>query len=402
MALPRCCYSCLRYPTSRNHASLALIGFPNGHVLYYVGNGLSNTLRVRHGRCFHSEARSAYTPRKFETDARAARSSTRDGRSMDWSAMHGIFRDPDSRCLAAAVLCTVLCLSCGADSAPGSEPTHIVTGYRETHVLRLETAMGEAELYIDLPETPWKEVWFYFHGAGAADSARESVAKRFIKVGSGALPAIVSVTFGPTWFLVGPTERQPFSSSAIFWEQVLPLALRETGTSVRYVGIGYSMGGFNLLSLFADRPSFWDALVLINPAIADLSPNSSRSDLDKYVARTRSYTFKQGILALFGVPRDQNIRIIIDAWRGITRSEEVWSRVSPLRRIAALPGRGGLSLPILIACGVTDEFGFAEGSRLLAGMLAKDPALETLSRPGGHLDIPWREGGEFLARTGGR
>jgi len=268
--------------------------------------------------------------------------------------------------------------------------------YKETLSLSRATAMGTARIYIALPKSGFDEVWFYFHGAGEIDASCVELPMSFIRNGRAALPAIVAVTFGPKWFLVDSTEKRRYSSSKIFWEEILPLIRSETGTTARCVGIGYSMGGFNLLSLFADRPSFWSSLVFVSPAIAELSPASDAGAVADYVARTKAYTPKQRLMAILGARLDNNIRVILDAWGEVTQSSETWARIAPLPRVASLPGISTLGLPILITCGVSDEYGFFEGSRKLASILGEDARLRTYYYKGRHGDIPTAEIAAFL------
>jgi hypothetical protein len=303
----------------------------------------------------------------------------------------------DRRIIGIILLFSTLLASCTGQTARGRRPEEASMAYKETLSLSRATAMGTAQIYIALPKSGFDEVWFYFHGAGAIDASGIRLPESFIQNGRTVLPAIVAVTFGPRWFLVDSTEKRAYSSSRIFWEEILPLVQREAGTAARHVGIGYSMGGFNLLSLFADRPSFWSSLVFVNPALAELSPVSDQAAVDGYVARTKAYTPRQRLMSILGARLDNNIRVILDAWGEVTQSSEDWVRISPLSRIASMPGISSLDQPILITCGLSDEYGFLEGSRKLAFALGEDKRLRTYYYKGSHSDIPTTEVAAFLA-----
>lgn len=273
-------------------------------------------------------------------------------------------------------------------------------GYRDTQVLELGTELGPAIVYLALPDAPFEELWIFFHGSGKADASLIDLVRRFLPEGR-PLPAIAVPSFGSQWNLTDRSDVRPFSSSAIFWNRILPLIEEGLGRDTRTIGIGYSMGGFNLLSLFADRPDAWDALAFLNPALTGLSPAASQEAVDAYVRRTKAYTAKQWLRSFFGYPLDTNIRAILEArGRLVTMSDEVWKELSPLSRLEAMEGRQGIRVPVLVAYATRDEFGFAEGGARLAELLSDDPALRVRPFRGGHADLPVAAVRDFLAGLG--
>lgn len=300
----------------------------------------------------------------------------------------------------ATFLCALFSLSCGRSPVRSTGPGSARPAFGKTDTIVRETEMGTARIFFALPESGYDEVWFYFHGAGAVDASVVEKVERLAGRG-GRAPAIVALTFGPRWTLTGPTEKRAFSATEVFWKEILPLVNERVEARARRVGIGYSQGGFNLLSLFADRPDFWDALVLINAAVAELSPASDDAAVKAYVARTRAYTPSQRLKSVFGFPLDRNIRVILEAWGAVSRSAEAWDRVEPIGRIASMPGRASLALPVLIACGRSDQFGFHEGSRRLAELLSADPNLRTDFYAGHHEDMPEAAVRDFLSWEAG-
>ena len=293
-----------------------------------------------------------------------------------------------------------LVLACNTPNDHGRKAQAKPMTYQDTVEVSRDTKLGTAHAYIAIPLSGYDEVWLFFHGAGAVDASIIDIPKGFIAQGRRP-PAIVAVTFGAKWTLTAETEKRTFSADGVFWDEVLPLIDECLGKEAKRVGIGYSQGGFNLLSLFADRPDYWSALVLINAAIAEISPADDQAAVDAYVAKARAYTLKQRIFSLFGAPLDHNIRIILKAWGEVSESADVWSRVAPIGRIERLPGRTAIDMPILIACDKSDTFGFAEGNRRLAELFGSDPKLRTVFFRGGHGDIPTSAIRDFFSAEAG-
>lgn len=283
--------------------------------------------------------------------------------------------------------------------APVEPPVRTDLHYQKTLTLTRETALGPATIYLALPEEGAQELWLYFHGAGTLQSSSVEQIRQFIPAGMAA-PALAAVTFGDLWNLTDETEVHAFSSLELFWNDIVPLIEERTGSSVRKVGIGYSMGGFNLLSLFVDRPGYFDALVFMNPALDGLSPSADQKTVDAYVSRTKAYTRDQWIHSFFGGPRlDSNIRPILEArGRLVTKSNQRWEEVSPLARLERWEGRKDLQIPIFVAWAQHDIFGFAEGGAKLAELLGADPQLTVHPFDGGHLDLPVDAVAAFFAR----
>jgi hypothetical protein len=262
--------------------------------------------------------------------------------------------------------------------------------YARTIEIQQQTEMGMASIYVATPLKGNGEVLYYFHGGRDKDidaSVMEEV-RNFIPPEIQA-PAIVAVTFGQDWYLTPPTEKRSFSALRIFWDEILPRAEEITGKAVIRIGIGWSMGGFNLASLYADRPDKWDILVFLSPSVSVLSPVSSTDEISDYIRRTKTYSPMHLALSLFGVPLKGSISAILDEQRSITESKEIWASISPLERVHHIDAARKRSIPVLIRCGRSDSFGFFEGSSILASELgAFDKVTEQYFKGGHTMDSP--------------
>ena len=149
--------------------------------------------------------------------------------------------------------------------------------YHEPVMHEYHTTLGRLQFSVASAKSWNHQTWFYFHGAGGNLESWKGFAGAVMQFNtSDAYPNIVSISLGQKWFLVDRIFDQRYAGSQLFWQTLLPELKQIVGEMGHTVAIGHSMGGFNALSLYLDNPAFWDSVVLMTPAIADLSPYASQ------------------------------------------------------------------------------------------------------------------------------
>jgi pimeloyl-ACP methyl ester carboxylesterase len=157
------------------------------------------------------------------------------------------------------------------------------------------------------------------------------------------------------------------------------------------------MGGFNALSLFLDHPEYWDAVVLLSPAIADLSPYADKEEKIEYLKRTQAYSLKQSLKhMLLGRPfNTDRIDIILANWRGLAKNDMEWKLVNPLYRLQRLSKSS--TTEFFLSCGKKDPYGFKEGTKRATTLLNKiGYRTESHFIRGRHMAIPYKKVSQFL------
>lgn len=240
---------------------------------------------------------------------------------------------------------------------------------------QLETTSLKFTVFHMENENPDNVVYF-FHGAGGdhltwienGKRIRESWINSSIKP-----PVVVSVSFGEKWNLT-PEHSEISSYLHLMKSEVFQFVETELGPFKQISGIGVSMGGFNLLQAVIDNPDFFDKILLISPAVADLNPYPSEKELIKYVQNSNSLTLKQKIKAfLTGKTPTENIERILYYWKLLVPDNKQWDDINPFIQ---LPKKNRLPGEIIITCGLNDAYGFFDGSKKLY-KLFKEKSLDT-------------------------
>lgn len=206
---------------------------------------------------------------------------------------------------------------------------------------------------------------YFFHGAGGDElswlDTGEKIRQSWID-NSINPPIVVGISLGETWNLT-PEKLNNSQSIPIIKNEVFGFIERELGPFDQVSGIGVSMGGFNLLQLLIDDPSFFDKLLLISPAIADLNPFSTNEEIEDYVLSSNSLSLKQKIKAFLtrNIPTDKII-IILNFWKDLINSYEQWNEIDPFIQLAEIDR---IHSEVLITCGKNDIYGFYDGSKKL-------------------------------------
>lgn len=270
--------------------------------------------------------------------------------------------------------------------------------YNEPIIYQWQTTMGDAKLSIATPKSWNRQTWFYFHGAGGHLESFKDFAQLILKYRRvDTFPNIIGISLGPKWFLVDHESDDTVKGSTLFWGTFVPTIKKSVKDLGKKISLGHSMGGFNALSLFADHPEYWDSIVLLTPAIADLSPYASKKEIQNYLARTCAATWKQSlkrILLNSDTPTDK-IDIILGNWRRLAKDDREWNRINPLYRLERL--NKATRTKIFISCGRQDPFGFIEGATIaMKSLHMAGFAVESHFVPGGHMTIPYNDVYQFL------
>ncbi len=238
-----------------------------------------------------------------------------------------------------------------------------------------------------------QNVIFYFHGAGGdhltwienGKDIREAWIKNSINP-----PIVVGISIGEKWNLT-PEHSNISSDLSFIKTEVFDFIKTEFGPFKQVSGIGISMGGFNLLQVIIDNPNFFDKILLISPAVADLNPYSSEEELIEYVQNSNSLSLKQRIKAfLTGKTPTSNIERILYNWKLLVSNNEQWNNINPFIQLF---NKNNLPDEIVITCGLKDAYGFFDGSKKLFELFKKK-SIDTYLFPiknEAHLIIPPEE-----------
>jgi predicted esterase len=296
--------------------------------------------------------------------------------------------------LFSFLLLTATILSCNERPAQLDWKSH----YNEPTFHHWPTTRGDAELCIATPKSWNRQTWFFLHGAGGNIESYKGFVRQILRHrNKDVFPNIIAISIGPKWFLVDHRSDPEINGSTLFWKKMVPAVKQTVPELGKIVALGHSMGGFNALSIFADRPDFWNAVVLVTPAIADLSPYASIGEKEKYVKRTNRRTWKQWMKHwLFNEKKTtEAIDIILENWRQLAKNDKEWRLINPLYRLEETPAN--TNTRFFISCGKNDPFGFLEGSSLALKLL-KDSGIgvESCFLAGGHMVIPDKKIFQFL------
>lgn len=106
-------------------------------------------------------------------------------------------------------------------------------------------------------------------------------------------PIVISVSFGPIWMLLKKNSKTASGLMDLLQKTVYPklerLALGQNAHIGRRMIIGGSMGGFNSAQLLFNSPDgTYAKAVILCPAIMDLSPWASETDIARFIAKEKA------------------------------------------------------------------------------------------------------------------
>ena len=295
-------------------------------------------------------------------------------------------------------------ISCHNQSEAPGDKVSMMRVPTTVETFPLESPIGPGLMTISESEDWNGQVWVYFHGSfGNIDSWKDFYRRvtqyrttRETEQANSSGPVIVSLSFGELWLLT-PAERYDGAMTTVFSETVLPLLEDAVPPESRYVGIGYSMGGFNLLAAYADRPDLWSRIVLLNPALTSLSPYADSREIIDY-HRSSYLGFATRIKLLAGIREEYPIEEILRNERRFIASDAEWSIANPILRFEnSSAGVSSTDTSFFLSCGKNDPYGFILGSRRLEDAIrAKTESIEANYHRAGHSFIPYAELGTFL------
>ena len=203
-----------------------------------------------------------------------------------------------------------------------------------------------------------QDVVYFFHGIfmtakdwPMSSAIYDRVSKNWFKLGVRA-PIVISISYGPIWMAVRKNTSPLSGRRDEIANRVIPgieKSLRLNPTS--RVGFGASMGGFNLTQITLRYPYLFNRVALVCPAILNLSPYASFSQVSDFVqlAQSRGTDAKRIYVLMYQI-----------FGLGFLPNENEWSRVNIFNivkyNIGQLP-------PLFISTGRSDPYGFFEGSK---------------------------------------
>jgi len=225
------------------------------------------------------------------------------------------------------------------------------------------------------PGSTNEDVLYYLHGGGGNEHQWENSASRVReewKKNGHSIPVVITVSFGPVWFLV---EKNSLATSHLldfFHHEVMPAVEQKAlgRPASRRLLAGASMGGFNSFQLLLNLPpTTFSKVALLCGAFINLSPWATDAEIVAHAKR-------------LGVPV-RDLRDFRDIVKAFVPDEATWfGHVSPIE-LARTRFRGS-SAQILVA-GNQGDAHFFEGSRLLAAAFAAGGArVEEKVWPGKH------------------
>lgn len=158
-------------------------------------------------------------------------------------------------------------------------------------------------------------------------------------------PTIITISFGASWLLV---DNKRIGLLPLFVGRIMPYLESKVGglQAGRRMLIGQSMGGFNAVQASLQHPGLFSKVALLCPALTTLGPFASDDEISEYIRRNKA----DPVL----------IAEMIKITRMAFEDQEDWERHDPMKLISrkTLTQRPRFHISI----GVTDEYGFFEGS----------------------------------------
>lgn len=202
--------------------------------------------------------------------------------------------------------------------------------------------------HVDRTQT--QDVVYFFHGLNGNEETwfTQFLGTKMIQGywnRKGYKPTVITVSFGTSWLLVN-SKRVGLLS--LFVNRIMPFLEGQVGglQNGRRMLIGQSMGGFNAVQASLQHPELFTKVALLCPALTTLGPFASEEEITDYIRRNKADP------AL--------IAEMLQITRKAFESQEDWELHDPMKLISqkTLTSRPRFHISI----GVTDEYGFFEGS----------------------------------------
>lgn len=202
----------------------------------------------------------------------------------------------------------------------------------------------------NVDRTQTSDVIYFFHGLnGGADTwFTQYLGTRMMHEywnQKGYKPTIITISFGSSWLLVNTRRSQLLP---LFIEKIMPFLESKIGglQTGRRMLIGQSMGGFNAVQASLQHPELFSKVALLCPALTTLGPFASEEEIAEYIRRNKADP------AL--------IADMVKLTRLAFENQSDWERHDPMKLVSrSSPFRRP---QFHISIGVTDEYGFFEGS----------------------------------------
>lgn len=234
----------------------------------------------------------------------------------------------------------------------------------------------------------------YFHGIGGSElnwgsrNHYSTVLLDLLPKWGLKRPQIISISFGPAWFLVAKNSASESGLKEALFQEILPkvealLPLRPTA----YWLVGESMGGFNAYYSGIDPKNFKvpvTHVVSLCPAMVEMSPYDSFENQER-------------IRKMIGMQRERFISYLGISKRYVGNHAE-WLATNPFKKTTEVVFP--LQAKFHISCGDADEWGFHAGAfRIWQILSATDTDAEWRTYPGGnHCTVNVQDIVQFLGR----
>lgn len=158
-------------------------------------------------------------------------------------------------------------------------------------------------------------------------------------------PTVITISFGTSWLLVNSHRSRLLP---LFINKILPYLESKVGglQSGRRMLIGQSMGGFNAVQASLQHPELFSKVALLCPALTTLGPFATDEEVLEYIKRNKA---DPALIA-------NMLRITRQAFADPSE----WDRHNPMKLVGQWTSVKRPQFHISI--GLTDEYGFFEGS----------------------------------------
>lgn len=243
---------------------------------------------------------------------------------------------------------------------------------------------GRAYDYCVRTNTDSKALIYFFHGLmGNENSYKKVIAANLDplwKQKGIPLPNVITISFGGKWLLSEAEGGKQYYKTFVDTIQPTLETQFNFDSSYHKIIMGFSMGGFNAAQVFARKPELYEKAAFLCPALHTISPYASRQDIDAFIKRTGAQ------------------RPLVNLSQDIGKSEFIsptaWDQENPF---AVTERMALVNIPVFVAVGSTDQFGFQEGAQAFAELLkTKTNKVDFYLVEGGHCSYPSQELADYL------
>ena len=232
------------------------------------------------------------------------------------------------------------------------------------------------------PSSQSRDVLYWFHGGGGDANTNLNAFKQDWKNRGVQRPAILTVSFGPFWFLTPKNGGESSGRYEFFMDYIVPMLegrFMLQGVNER-VALGFSMGGWNAAMVAIFKPEFFKRVAMAQPAILGVSPLANDDAVQAY-AEKHGLTLKT---------MKSQIAFVVTEYA----TEADWQNYGPMPAAERL--LSPLSPIFYISTAVGDPV-YAPGGKEFAEIVQRKGApLQHEERPGGHGDMNVRAVSKFL------